>query len=127
GTERRAIWDSTTSNGRLLLSTNRSFTSTPPLKFNGVDQCSYHASDGSNDSSVVTVTLTVNPPNDSPVALNDAYSTLEDTTLNIAAPGVLANDSDVDGDPLIAVLVRDVSHGALALNSDGSFTYTPSK
>ena len=126
GTVLRAILDTTTSNGNLVLSTNGSFVYTPNLNFNGVDQFTYHASDGSNRSSTVTVTIAVDPTNDSPVALNDAYSTLEDTTLNIAAPGVLANDSDVDGDPLSAVLVSDVSHGVLALNSDGSFTYIPS-
>jgi N-acetylneuraminic acid mutarotase len=60
--------------------------------------------------------------NNAPVAVDDAYSTDEDTTLNIAAPGVLGNDI---GDPLTAVLVSDVSHGTLTLNGNGSFTYTP--
>jgi VCBS repeat-containing protein len=39
--------------------------------------------------------------------------------------GVLANDNDADGDPLTAVLAAGPSHGALALNANGSFTYTP--
>src|SRR5207247_597176 len=43
-----------------------------------------------------------------------------------AAQGVLANDSDVDGDVLTPVLVSGPSHGSLTLNADGSFTYTPS-
>ncbi|NOG48616.1 MAG: hypothetical protein HND48_03575 [Chloroflexi bacterium] len=43
-------------------------------------------------SNVATVTITVNPVNDAPVAVNDAYATDEDTALNIAAPGVLTND-----------------------------------
>ena len=60
-----------------------------------------------------------------PVAVDDAYSTSEDTALTIAAPGVLSNDTDVEGSALTAVLVDDVSHGDLTLNSDGSFTYTP--
>jgi hypothetical protein len=59
------------------------------------------------------------------VAADDAYSTDEDTPLSVAAPGVLGNDSDADGDPLTAVLVSDVSNGTLTLNSDGSFSYTP--
>jgi hypothetical protein len=46
--------------------------------------------------------------------------------LNVVAPGVLANDSDVDGDPITAVLVSGPSHASsFALNSDGSFHYTP--
>ena len=38
--------------------------------------------------------------NDAPVAADDSYSTDEDTALVVAAPGVLANDSDLDGDAL---------------------------
>ena len=60
-----------------------------------------------------------------PVASNDAYSTNDDTQLNIAAPGVLANDSDVDGDSLTAVLDTTTSNGTLTLNTAGSFSYTP--
>ena len=64
-------------------------------------------------------------PNDAPVADVDAYSTDEDVLLEVAAPGVLANDVDPDVDPLTAVLVDDVSDGSLTLNSDGSFSYAP--
>jgi VCBS repeat-containing protein len=71
------------------------------------------------------VTITISPVNDPPVAVDDAYSVAEDTTLNVAAPGVLGNDSDTDGDPLTAALLSNVSHGSLNLNSNGSFTYTP--
>ena len=63
--------------------------------------------------------------NDAPVAVNDAYSTNEDAALVVAAPGVLANDSDVDSGTLTAVLVSGPSHGTLTLNANGSFSYTP--
>ena len=54
------------------------------------------------------------------------YVVNEDTTLTItAANGVLANDTDLDGDSLTAVLNTDVSNGTLTLNADGSFSYTP--
>ena len=46
-------------------------------------------------------------------------------TLPITAPGVLANDADVDGDTIEADLVDDVEHGTLTLAADGSFTYEP--
>jgi hypothetical protein len=63
--------------------------------------------------------------NTAPVANNDSYSVDQDTTLNVAAPGVLSNDSDADGDAISAVRVSDVSNGSLTLDSDGSFTYAP--
>ena len=44
----------------------------------------------------------------------------------MAAPGILGNDSDIDGPSLSAQLVSNVSHGTLSLQSNGSFTYTPS-
>jgi VCBS repeat-containing protein len=55
----------------------------------------------------------------------DAYETDEDVALTVEAPGVLANDTDADGDALTAVLDTDVSHGTLTLSADGSFSYTP--
>ena len=63
---------------------------------------------------------------DSPaVAEDDAYSTDEDRMLNVEVPGVLGNDTDVDGDTLMAVKVTDPAHGNLTLNADGSFSYSP--
>ena len=55
----------------------------------------------------------------------DSYSTPQDTTLNVSALGILANDTDDDSDPLTAILDTDVSHGSLTLNANGSFDYTP--
>src|SRR5207249_1308904 len=45
--------------------------------------------------------------------------------LTVSAPGVLANDTDADGDTLTAVLVSGPSHGTLTLNADGSLVYMP--
>jgi len=72
----------------------------------------------------VPVTLNV-VANAMPVAVDDSYTMDEDTTLTIAAPGVLANDTDADGDPLTAELVTAPTVGTLTLNANGSFTYTP--
>jgi VCBS repeat-containing protein len=60
-----------------------------------------------------------------PVATADGWAMLQGTTLAIPAPGVLANDTDADGDQLTAVKVSDPAHGSLTLNADGSFSYTP--
>lgn len=70
----------------------------------------------------ITVTEVANTP---PVANRDNYTTNENTILNTAAPGVLANDTDADRNSLTAIKVTDPTYGTLILNADGSFTYTP--
>ena len=111
--------------GTLTLNPDGSFTYTPAANFNGTDTFTYKANDGAADSNTVTVTITVNPVNDAPVAVSDTYSTPAGTPLTVAAPGILANDTDADGDPLTAVLVTGPANGALTSNPDGSFTYEP--
>jgi large repetitive protein len=49
----------------------------------------------------------------------------EKTTLTVPAPGVLAGSSDVDGDPLTVAVTINTAHGALTLNPNGGFAYTP--
>ena len=61
--------------------------------------------------------------NDPPLAIDDLYSMSEGGTLSIRTPGVLSNDVDTPGSPLMAIQVADVAHGMLSLNPDGSFTY----
>ena len=101
------------------------FTGTPVQADVGSLDIKVIATDPSGETATQTFTLTIGATNDAPVSVGDAYSTDEDTALVIPAAGVLINDSDVDGDALDAVLVSDVSNGALTLNADGSFTYTP--
>src|SRR5213075_604843 len=114
------------SHGTLTLNSDGSFSYLPALNFNGVDTFTYKASDGQAQSGIATATITVTPVNDAPVAANDdSYTTPEDTQLTVIAPGVLANDSDVDSDPLSTILVTGPSHGTLTLNGDGSFSYVP--
>jgi VCBS repeat-containing protein len=88
------------------------------------DSFTYRASDGLANSNLATVTITVTPVNDAPVAVNDAYAVNEGGTINAVAPGVLGNDTDVDSPTLTAVLVSGPTHAAsFALNANGSFTY----
>lgn len=78
----------------------------------------------SDSTDPVALSLTANHP---PVAHDDSYSTIQDTPLTVdAAHGLLANDSDPDGDPLQIGSISSVNPGSqFALNPDGSFTYTP--
>jgi hypothetical protein len=60
-----------------------------------------------------------------PVAGSDIYEVPPGGVLDVAAPGVLINDTDADGDPLTAVKLSDPAEGLLTLHADGSFMYTP--
>lgn len=101
-------------------------TFTPSVDYHGPASFTYTVSDGNGGSATGTVNVAVTPVNDAPAAMPDAYSVAEDGTLSVAAPaGVLANDSDVEGDGLSALLVAGPSFGILTLNADGSFLYTP--
>ncbi len=72
-----------------------------------------------------TVTANFSVLNVAPVAVSDTYSATQDTARVVSAPGVLANDTDANDDPLTAIKVSNPSHGTVVLNANGSFTYTP--
>jgi VCBS repeat-containing protein len=111
--------------GTLVLNADGSFTYVPNASFCGMDSYTYSVSDASGSTDTATVTINVACVNQAPVAFDDAYSVDEGSKLNVTAPGVLGNDSDADGDPLTAILVAGPLHGALTLDLDGSFSYTP--
>lgn len=120
-----AILVSGPAHGTLTLNADGTFTYTPFANYSGQDSFTYKTSDGTAQSSVATVTLTINPMNDAPVAVGESFSFAEDSFLSFATPGLLGNDTDADGNTLSAVLASGPSHGSLTLNSNGSFTYTP--
>ena len=120
-----AILESGPSNGSLTLISNGSFDYTPKSNFNGTDSFTYRSNGGGANSQVATVFITVQSVNDAPVAGDGTYSTDQNTLLTVLAPGVLGNAFDVDGDTLSASLDGDVGNGTLALQPDGSFTYSP--
>lgn len=100
-------------------------TFTPNADANGLMSFTYTISDGQGGTDTATVSVTVTPVNDAPVAVAESYTTAQGAALSIPAPGVLANDTDIDSTGLTAVLVAGPANGALTLAPNGSFTYTP--
>lgn len=84
-----------------------------------------HFNFGSGLNSILINLPAIAGGNTPPVSTNDAYSVEMNGVLNVAAPGLLANDGDADGDDLTAVKTSDPVHGSLTLNTNGSFSYTP--
>ncbi|MFN9235720.1 MAG: tandem-95 repeat protein, partial [Planctomyces sp.] len=125
GSPLTAVRQTLPARGTLDFNANGAFSYTPAANFFGTDSFTYAASDGLLQSAATTVTFTVTPVNDAPTAGNDTAGTAWNTPVTVAAPGVLTNDRDVDGDPLTAILLTSPAHGTVVLNANGSFTYAP--
>ena len=97
-------------------------TYTPAANYNGPDSFTFKANDGTLDSNVATVTITVTAVNDAPVAVNGALTTLEDTP----GSGTLVA-TDADGEALTYAIVTNGTKGTAAITNaaTGAFTYTP--
>jgi hypothetical protein len=114
-----------TSSGRVELNRDGSFQYQPDAGFIGEDEFSYHVSDGELVSGVVPVLITVHRSNTPPVASDDHFICPQGGSLEVAAPGVLLNDRDVESDPLRASIESGPSAGSAVLAEDGSFNYVP--
>jgi len=96
----------------------------PTQDFFGSDVFTYTITDGLLfDTAAIMVSIT--GVNDAPIAMEDEYLADQETPLVISTPGVLVNDSDVEGDDLTATLIGQPDYGSLQLGIDGSFSYTP--
>ena len=115
---------SAASDGTVTVNADGTITYDPDANFTGTDSFTYTITDGAL-TATAKVTITVTGVNDPPVAVDDKFTTAEDTKLIVAAPGVLAGDTDADGDPLTASLATGPTNGTVTVNGDGSFTYTP--
>ncbi|HEU0035747.1 MAG TPA: Ig-like domain-containing protein [Kofleriaceae bacterium] len=107
-------------NGAVTL-TGGTVTFTPTADFNGTATFDYEVSDGvATDTG--TVTVTVNPVNDAPIAVDDSATTTEDTAIDLA--NLLGNDVDVDGPGLSITAVANATNGSVTLNGNTA-TFTP--
>ena len=114
---------SAAANGTLNVVTDGSFTYAPNPGFTGTETITYTISDGTTTSSG---TLTIEVQNAAPAAVDDSYTVHAGETLTIAAAaGLLANDSDGDGDALSVLSFSAAANGTLNVVTDGSFTYAP--
>lgn len=125
--------------GTLTLNANGGFSYTPQEGFHGTDSFTYVGVNGSLESSPATVSIRVGNPSPTasspasalpPIANPDAWGLTQDVTLNVPnagtlAAGVLANDADPQGYPLTASVTGWPTHGSLAMDPHGGFSYTP--
>ncbi len=112
-------------NGSVTVNGDNTITYTPDANYSGADSFDYTISDGNGGTDTATVSITVTPANDAPVANNSATGTNEDQVLNMPTPGLLGHVTDADADPCTVSLVDPPAHGGVVVNANGSFTYTP--
>lgn len=111
--------------GDLALSPDGSFVYEPPPDFTGGVFFEYVATSGGVTSGVTPVHIEVLPVNDAPEPVDDAFDAPAGDALVVEAPGLLANDGDLDGDALEAALLIPPTGGTALVNADGSFEYVP--
>ena len=112
-------------NGQVTLKADGSFLYDPNPDFFGEDSFTYQAVDF-RPSDPATVRITVTPTYDQAIPVSDQYRGLSGEILEIPEIlGILSNDTNVDNNPLQAILDAEVENGSLALAEDGSFLYDP--
>ena len=108
--------------GTLTANADGSFTYTPEPDYNGSDSFTWLANDGQLASNIATISLTIRPVNDAPIAPDDRSIVMMAGQSYAFDP--LEGASDVDNDPLFVVWVEQPAHGSLIDNGDGTFIYT---
>ena len=122
-----AEWfDIDTSSGHLRFKQAPNFEAPQDANRDGIHNIIVRVADGREGIDQQTIQVTVTNVNDAPISGADGdFRTDQLSSVTVSSPGLLANDTDEDGDPLTAVLVANAQHGRLTLNADGSFVYTP--
>jgi hypothetical protein len=109
--------------GKATVATDGSISYKPDADYNGSDTFDYTITDATGSTAAATVSVTVTPVSDPPVAVADTAATSTDVALDI---DVLGNDSDVDGDTIqIDSVTAGEKGGTTADNGNGTIHYTP--
>lgn len=116
------VTEATATHGTVTINDDGTITYTPDSNYNGGDTITYTVQDPDGNTATSTVTVTVNPVNDDPVANDDTASTDFNTPVVVA---VLENDEDVDGDTLTILGTPVSAEGTVEVNGDGTITFTP--
>lgn len=116
-------------NGTLTsIVTNGSFSYVPDDGFTGTDQFQYTLLDADgiySDPVVVTIDV-LEPFNRKPLGITDHYGTPQGKPLVVAAPGLMANDLDPDGNTfIVSNFIGPVNGTLTSIVTNGSFTYVP--
>ncbi|MEX0325400.1 MAG: S8 family serine peptidase [Puniceicoccaceae bacterium] len=106
----------------ILLGAEPTFSYVPVPGFSGTETLYYTAYDRKNTSNVASVTITVTPVNEPPVALFDRIWSPDGLPVVV---DVLANDSDPDGDPISLTSFTQGAHGTVSQVDSSVFEYTP--
>lgn len=105
---------------------NRSVRVTPAANRNGTVTITITITDLNGLTASDSFTLAINAVNDPPLAVDDAFGTLEDVPLSLLLPdSLLNNDSDLESDPLTPEVVDQPTHGVVTINTNGTLTYRP--
>lgn len=98
--------------GAVTVSATGAFTYTPNGNFNGNDSFTARVTDSRGQAATATITLVLAAVNDAPSAANDVLAVTSADQLD-----VLANDVDVDGDPLTVTLIGPAFAGTASVNA----------
>ncbi|TQI70620.1 gliding motility-associated-like protein [Gramella sp. Hel_I_59] len=122
GDDLSVVSTTTPENGTVVINNDGTITYIPNENFNGTDSFDYTIRDEDGLTDTATVTVTVNPVNDDPIAVDDSATTDQDTAVTIS---VLDNDSDIDGGDLVVTETTTPEYGEVVININGTITYTP--
>ena len=109
--------------GQAFVNADGSFSYTPEANYHGTDSFTYRVSNGQFESNIATVSLTIAPINDAPLASDATVTVVEDGS-SLVDLVALASDVDSDSTSLVASIVAAPLHGQVVVNADGSFSYT---